>query len=80
MVRWREDEARLSRQRRVFAVGGARGNGGRGGGTGGVEQTPTKGVGGGGATGGSRKEIAVDERRKEMTDRVARHQADYSSK
>ena len=30
MVKWHEDEAQLSRQRRKSAVGGAQGNGGRG--------------------------------------------------
>ena len=30
MVKWHEDEAQLSRQRRASAVGGAQGNGGRG--------------------------------------------------
>ena len=58
MVRWHKDEAQLSRQRRASAVGGAQGNGGRGGNR-------------------SRTETAVDESRKEMAGRVARHQADY---
>ena len=31
MVRWNEDEAQLSRQRRASTVNGAQGNGGRGG-------------------------------------------------
>ena len=31
MVRWQEDEAQLSRQRHASAVGGAQGNGRRGG-------------------------------------------------
>ena len=30
MVRWHEDEAQLSRQRRAFAVGGVQGDGRRG--------------------------------------------------
>ena len=31
MVKWHEDDAKLSRQRRAFVVAGAPGNGGRGG-------------------------------------------------
>ena len=48
MVRWHEDGAQLSGQRRAFAVGGAQGSVGRGGATGGVEGNPTKGIGEGG--------------------------------
>ena len=47
-----------------------------GGATGGVDENPTKGNGGRGGNRRSRKEILVDETRKEMTDRVARHQVD----
>ena len=72
MVRWPEDEARLSRQRRASAVGGTQGNGGRGG------QQEERNAGGGGGN-RSRRETAVEESRKETADRVARHQADYNS-
>ena len=49
MVRWHEDEAQLSRHRRASAVGGAQGNGGRGGNRK-VEGKPAKGMRGGGTT------------------------------
>ena len=94
MVRWHEDEAQLSKQRRASAVGVARGNGGRG-----VNRRsgrkPDQGNAGRGATGGgvegnptkgmggnrrSTGETAVDEHREETADRVARHQSDYNSK
>ena len=42
MVKWHEVETQLSRQRHASAVGGAQGNGGRGGATAGVEGNPTK--------------------------------------
>ena len=44
MVKWHEDEAQLGRQRRASAVGGARGNGGRGGGN--RSRKPDQGNGG----------------------------------
>ena len=50
MVKWHEDEARLSRQCRASAVGGAQGNGWRGGNRRSRSET---------AVGESRKETAV---------------------
>ena len=74
MVKWHEDEAKLSRQRRASVVGGVEGNGGRGG----IRRSRRKSAQGSGGRGGnrSRRETAVDESRKEMVNRVARHQAD----
>ena len=74
MVRWHEDDAQLKRQRRESAVGGAQGNGGRGGIKSG--RKPNQGGAGRGGNRRNRTEIAADERRKEMADRVARHQAE----
>ena len=75
MVRWREDKAELSRKRRASAVGGVHGNGGRG-----SNQRRSGKLNQGSAEGGGnrrgRRETAVDENRKEMADRVARHQVD----
>ena len=51
MVRWHEDKAQLSRQRRASAEGGVQENEGRGA-TGAVAENPTKGMRGGGGTGG----------------------------
>ena len=50
---------------------------GEGGATGGVSGNPTEGLRGGGGVMRSRRETALDESRKEMANRVARHQADY---
>ena len=80
MVKWHEDEAQLSSQRRAFSVGGAQGNGGTGGNR--RRRSGRKPDLGNGSRGGNRRstrEIAVDESRKETTDRVARHQAEYCS-
>ena len=75
-MKWHKDEAQLRRQRRASTVGGAQGNGGRGGNrTSG--RKPDRGNGGRGGNRRSRRESAVDESRKETPDRVARHQADY---
>ena len=71
MVRWNEDEA----ERRASAVGGAQGNGGRGGNRRGGRK-PDQGNAGRGGDRRSRRETTVDESRKEMADKVARHQAD----
>ena len=73
MVRWHDDEAELSRQRRATAVGGFQGSGGRGGNKSGKK--PDRGNAGRGRNRG-RRETAVDENRKETADRVARRQAD----
>ena len=74
MVRWHKDGAELSRQRRALTLGGAQGNGGRGGNRR-SRGKPDEGKAGRGGNRTSRREAAVEERRKEMTDRVARHQA-----
>ena len=76
MVRWHEDEAQLSRQRRASAVGGVKGNGGRGGNRR-SGRKPDQGNAGRGGDSRNRRETAEDESRIEMADRVARHQADY---
>ena len=75
MVRWHEDEAELSRQRSASAVGGAQGNGGRGGNRG-TGRTPDQGNAGRGGNRKSRRETAVGGSMKETTDRVQRHQID----
>ena len=75
MVRWHEDEAQLSRQRRASVMGGAQGNGGRGGNMRNGRK-PDRGKTGRGGKRRSRRGTAVDEGRKETADRVARHQAD----
>ena len=75
MARWHEDEARVSRQRRASAVGGAQDNGGRGG----NRRSGRKPDQWNGARGGnrrSRRETPLNESRKETADRVARYQAD----
>ena len=73
MVRWNETEPELRRQRRASAVGDAQGRGGnRRGGRKPDQGNPER-------WGGrrSRRETAVDESKKDMADRVARHQAHY---
>ena len=71
-MKWHEDEAQLSRQRRASAVGGAQGNGGKGGNRRG-ERKPDQGNGGRRGNRRSMRDIAGDESRKETADRVARH-------
>ena len=68
MVKWYEDEAKLSRQRRASVVGGVEGNEGRGG----IRKSRRKSAqGSGGRVGNrSRRETAVDESRKYMANRV----------
>ena len=73
MVKCHHDEAKLSGQRRASVVGGARRNG-EGGGTGGLEGNPTKGMGAGGATGGVKgKPRYMDESRNETAGRLERN-------
>ena len=76
MVRWHDAEAEISRQRRASAVDGVQGNGG-GGGNRRSGRKPDRGNAERGGNRRGRRETAVDESRKEMADRVARHQADY---
>ena len=76
MVRWHEGEAQLNRQRRAPAVGGVQGSGGRGGNSR-SGRKPDRGNAGRGGNRRSRRETAEDESRKEMAERVARHQADW---
>ena len=66
----------IYRQRRASAVGGAEGNGGKGGNRR-SGRKPDRGNGGRGGNGRSRRETAVDECRKETADRAAGPQADY---
>ena len=75
MVRWHELDAKLSGPRRASAMGDAQGNGGRGA-AGGVEENPTKGMRRKRGNRRRRRETAVDDSRKEMAGRVAKHQAD----
>ena len=75
MVKWHEDEAQLSRQRRASAVGGAEGNEGRSGHSR-SGRKPDQGNGSMGGNWRSIRETAVDGSRKETADGVARHQAD----
>ena len=65
----------MSRQRRASVVDGVQENGG-GGGNRRSGRKPDEGNADRGGNSRSRRETAVDERRKEMVDRVARHQAD----
>ena len=75
-MKWLEDEAQLSRQRRASAVGGAQGNGGRGCNRRSRRESD-QGNRGRGVTAGVEGVSRLDESRKETTDRVARqHQAD----
>ena len=74
-MRGHEDGAQLSRLRREFAVGGAQGKGGRGG----IKRSgrkPNQRNARRRVNRRSRRETAVDESRKEMGDRVARHQTE----
>ena len=75
MVRWHEAEAEMSRQRHASAVDGVQGNGG-GGGYRRSGRKPDQGNAERGGNRRSKRETAVDESRKEIADRVARHQAD----
>ena len=75
MVWWHEDETLLSKQRRASAVGGVQGIGEMGGNRRSGRKLDQGNAGRGGNR-RSRTETTVDDVRKEMTDRVARHQAD----
>ena len=75
MVRWHDNEAELSRQRRSSAVDGVQGNGG-GGGNRRSGRKPDRGDAERGGNRRGRSETAVDESRNDMTDRAARDQAD----
>ena len=75
MVRWHVAEVEISRQRRASAVDGVQGNGGE------IEdrrsgRKPCQGNAQRGWHRRSRRETAVNERRKEMAVMVTRHQAD----
>ena len=76
MVRWHKGKAELSRKRRPSATSGGQGNGGRGGNRR-SGRKPDHGNTGRGGNSRSRRETAVDESRKGMASRVARHHADY---
>ena len=69
MMRWCENGAQLSRQRRAFAVGGARGSGGRGDNRK-SGRKPDHINGGWGGNKRSLRETTVDESRKETEDRA----------
>ena len=75
MVRWREAVTDLSRQRRASAVDGVRGHEG-GGGDRRSGRKPDEGNAEMERNRRSRRETAEDESRKEMADKLARHQAD----
>ena len=75
VVKLYKDEAQLSRQRRASAVGGSRGNGGRGSIR--SRKKPDRGIMCRLGNMRSRRKAAGDESTKETADRVAQHQADY---
>ena len=77
MVKWHEKEAQLSRQRRASAVGGAQGNGGRGGNRKSGRKPDQENGGREGKRRSRRETAVVDDSRKETADKVATHQADY---
>ena len=76
MVRWHEDEAELSRQRRASAVGGVQGNGGRGGNNRRGRKPDQGNAEREGGTGGVKGKLRWTKKVGRMADRVARHQAD----
>ena len=75
MVKWHEDEAKLSRQCRASVVDGAQGNKERGGSRRGRRKS-YQGNGGRGSNRRGRRETAEAQKRKETTGRVAWNQAD----
>ena len=75
MVRWHQVEADMTTQRRASAVDGVKGNG-DGGGNRRSGRKPGEGDAERRGNMTSRRETAVDESRKGMADKVARHQVD----